>query len=49
MLNCINSGYSYDFLISLPIHFPSEIRRAKLKGGRPGLARIIEANVEDEA
>ena len=45
----INSGYSDDFLRSLPIHFPNDIRSAKLKGGKPGLARMIESNVEDEA
>jgi len=45
----INSGYSDTFLYSLPIHFPNDIRRAKLKGDRPGLARIIESNVVDEA
>lgn len=44
----INSSYSNDFLESLPIHFPTDIRRAKLKGGKPGLARIIETAIDDE-
>lgn len=46
----INSGYSDELLESLPIHFPSDIRRAKLKGGKKGIARIIESTtVESEA
>lgn len=38
----INSSYSDEFLNSLPIYFPNQIRRAKLKGNKPGLARITE-------
>ena len=45
----INRGYKDEFLISLPIHFPNEIRRAKLKGNKPGLAIISESDVENEA
>lgn len=45
----INKGYTDEFLNSLPIHFPNEIRRAKLKGNHPGLARIIEENNGSEA
>ena len=45
----INRGYTDEFLISLPIHFPNEIRRAKLKGNKPGLAIISESDVENEA
>ena len=40
----INKGYTDEFLNSLPLHFPNEIRRARLKGNKPGLARIIEEN-----
>lgn len=40
----INSSYSDEFLNSLPIHFPNQIRRAKLDGNEPGLARIIESD-----
>lgn len=40
--NKINKNYSDEFLNSLAIHFPNEIRRAKLKGGVTGLARITE-------
>ena len=45
----INNVYSDDFLSALPIYFPDQLRRAKLKGNKTGLARIIEADVEDEA
>lgn len=44
----INSGYQYEFLESLPIYFPGEIRRAKLKGNNRGLARIIESKEADD-
>lgn len=44
----INSSYSDDFLLSLPSWFPQELRRATLKGGRPGLGRIVE-ETDDEA
>jgi hypothetical protein len=45
----INRGYTDKFLNSLPLHFPNEIRRARLKGDKPGLARIIEENNESQA
>ena len=45
----VNQAYSNEFLESLPVHFPNQLRRAKLKGGKPGLARIVESDVEDEA
>ena len=45
----INRGYTDNFLNSLPLHFPNEIRRAKLKGEKLGLARIIEENNESHA
>ncbi len=38
----INQGYSSQFLNSLPTHYPNEIRRAKLKGSKQGLARFFE-------
>jgi hypothetical protein len=40
----IDPSYSDEFLRSLPIYFPKELRRAKLAGGRPGLARIVGEN-----
>ena len=45
----INKGYTDDFLNSLAIYFPNEIRRAILKGNNIGLARIIEENDESFA
>ena len=44
----IDKSYSDDFLNSLPVYFPSDIRRAKLRGNNPGLARIVEENGVDE-
>lgn len=38
----INPGYDDQFLESLTVAFPQELRRARLKGNRPGLARIVE-------
>lgn len=46
--NNINSSYSNNFLETLPSQFPNQIRKAKLKGAKPGLARIIESQSEDE-
>ena len=40
----INQSYADDFLNSLPVYFPNEIRRATLKGNKLGLARTIEEN-----
>mgnify|MGYP000344223061 CR=1 FL=1 len=45
----INQSYSDGFLNSLPIHFPNDLRRARLKGNASGLARIIESEEENEA
>ena len=45
----INQGYREDFLNSLPVHFPNEIRRAMLEGNKPGLARIMEEKDKDNA
>lgn len=45
----INSTYSDDFLGALPACFPNEIRKAKLRGDKPGLARIVESKSENEA
>lgn len=45
----INQGYTNDFLNSLPIYFPNEIRRATLKGNKSGLARIVEESDENKA
>lgn len=44
----INRSYSDDFLNSLPLAFPNYLRTARLKGAKPGLARIIEAQSENE-
>lgn len=38
----LNQGYTDEFLNSLPVYYPNEIRRAKLKGNQPGLARITD-------
>ncbi len=45
----INQAYTDEFLEMLPVHFPNQLRKAKLKGSKPGLARIIESAHEDEA
>ena len=45
----INKAYADDFLESLVIHFPNDLRKAKLKGAKPGLARIMESETENEA
>ncbi|MGD0922721.1 MAG: hypothetical protein ABSA70_13290 [Terriglobia bacterium] len=44
----ISQSYTDSLLESLPVHFPNHIRKAKLKGGKPGLARIIESTAQDE-
>ncbi|MFK5913112.1 MAG: hypothetical protein QM484_01960 [Woeseiaceae bacterium] len=45
----INQALTDEFLESLPVYFPNNIRKAKLKGGIPGLARIIESKTETES
>lgn len=45
---CINSNYNDVFLETLTTAFPQELRRAKLKGGKRGLGRIVE-ETSDEA
>ena len=45
----INKAYSDEFLESLITHFPNDLRKAKLKGAKPGLARLIESETENEA
>ena len=45
----INQAYTDDFLEALPVYFPNLLRKAKLKGSKPGVARIIESENEDEA
>lgn len=40
----IDASYSDRFLESLPGHFPNDLRKARLRGGRSGLGRIM---VED--
>ena len=44
----INKSYSDSFLETLPVAFANDIRKAKLKGSKAGLARIIESQSEDE-
>ena len=44
----INSAYSDRFLEALPSYFSTEVRQARLKGGKPGIARIIETDAEEE-
>ncbi|MGB0496113.1 MAG: hypothetical protein ACPGJI_07135 [Kangiellaceae bacterium] len=45
----INLSYSDHFLDKLPVYFPNDLRKAKLKGAKPGLARILESETEDQA
>ena len=45
---CINSNYNDVFLESLTTAYPQELRRAKLKGNKRGLGRIVE-ETSDEA
>jgi len=45
----INRAFSDDFLETLIISFPNDLRKARLRGAKPGIARIIESNVDDEA
>ena len=45
----INKAYTDEFLESLIGHFPNEVRKARLKGSKPGIARIIESDVDEEA
>ena len=45
----INKAYTDDFLESLVTHFPNDLRKARLKGAKPGLARLIESETENEA
>ncbi len=44
----INAAYDDSFLGALPTCFPNVLRRAKMKDGRPGLARIIPEEIESE-
>jgi hypothetical protein len=44
----INPAYSDEFLESLLKHFPNHLRKARLKGGMAGIARIIETEAENE-
>jgi hypothetical protein len=44
----INQSYDDDFLESLTVAFPQELRRAKLKGNNRGIGRIVE-ETGDEA
>lgn len=45
----INKAYTDKFLEGLVTHFPNDVRKAKLKGSKPGIARIIESENENEA
>lgn len=45
----INKAYTDEFLDSLVMHFPNDLRRARLKGGKLGLARLVESDFENEA
>jgi len=46
----INPSYADDFLESLVTRFPNALRKAKLKGGKPGLAKLVEeSGNENEA
>jgi hypothetical protein len=43
----INANYTDTFLESLASYFPLELRRAKLKGDKRGLGRIIEETADE--
>ena len=43
----INSSYADDFLASVITEFPRQLRFARLKGGRVGVARIVEEEPND--
>jgi hypothetical protein len=43
----ISNDYDDEFLAELPAYFPNSLRRAVLKGGKKGLARIYESNITD--
>jgi hypothetical protein len=43
----ISPSYNDAFLESLTTAFPQELRRARLKGGRRGLGRIIEETADE--
>ena len=45
----INKAYSDEFLESLVTHFSNDLRKARLKGGKPGVARLVESENENEA
>ncbi|WP_089725121.1 hypothetical protein [Candidatus Thiosymbion oneisti] len=45
----INKSYTNEFLESLIEHFPKELRTARLKGSKSGIARIIESDEDEEA
>jgi hypothetical protein len=42
----INPSYDDAFLESLPGHFPEALRKARLKGNKPGLAHLVEEEAE---
>lgn len=44
----ISKAYSDEFLEGLVKDFPNELRKARLKDQRPGIARIVESGVDDE-
>ena len=44
----INSAYTNDFLESLIKHFPNVVRKAILKGSKPGIARMVESDANEE-
>ena len=41
-------AYDDEFLSMLPHFFPTSLRLATLKGGKSGLAKLVEGNVQDE-
>jgi hypothetical protein len=44
----INKALSDEFLDTLPVYFPDAVRKARLKDGVPGLARIESSETRDE-
>lgn len=43
----VNATYSDEFLLLLPSRFPQELRRATLKGSKPGLGRVVEESGDE--
>lgn len=43
-----SANYTDDFLVKLVQEFPNELRVAKLKGGKPGIGRVVFEITDEE-